>query len=342
MEQDVAKLHDLIKLSERILITSHISPDADALSSLLLFGTTLRLNFPDKHTSMVLEEEPLGLDFLHGYTEVEFGPIVKALEKHKSQLFVLLDGNNYERCSRLDGAEVRKYIAQNDVKTVIIDHHEPTGKDKAEIYINQASPATVQDVYEVLFNGLSLKNPAGYAQTTMLGLYSDSNGFSYHNPRHSATFKLADELISAGADIEEIDNLTHQYTDDDIRVFAELAANTTHQDDYTYSFVKDEFVSAWVDASKNGSELHRGTEAYVNSFLRSIGGRKWGFIVCKNLLQGENIYSASFRSAGDTKDVSAIAAKLGGGGHKPAAGARFESESVEEAIDNVKDAIASA
>jgi nanoRNase/pAp phosphatase (c-di-AMP/oligoRNAs hydrolase) len=39
------------------------------------------------------------------------------------------------------------------------------------------------------------------------------------------------------------------------------------------------------------------------------------------------------------KDVSAIAASLGGGGHKGAAGAKFEAPSLESAISKVKAAI---
>lgn len=339
MEDQVKKLKELIETSSKILITSHISPDPDAVSSLLLAGTALKKNFSDKQIAMVLEEEPIGLEFLAGYKEIEFGPLNTALAEYTPDLIILVDANNYDRASRLSGDKVRGYISQNHVKTVIIDHHEPVGKDNADVYINQDSPATAQDVYEVLFDYLGLEKPAGFAQATMLGLYSDTGGFAYENPRHSATFKLADELIDAGANIEEINNLSQQYTDGDIKVLAELAGNATHQVDYSYSFISDEFVGEWLRDGRNGAELHRGTGIFVNDFIRNIGGRRWGFIVYKNVLAGDNIYSVSFRSVGNTKDVSGIAASLGGGGHKPAAGAKFEASSVQDAVSKVESAI---
>ena len=49
--------------------------------------------------------------------------------------------------------------------------------------------------------------------------------------------------------------------------------------------------------------------------------------------------SVSLRSVYESTDVSQIANKLGGGGHKPAAGAKIEAKNLEEAIQKVQDAI---
>jgi phosphoesterase RecJ-like protein len=330
------KLKQLIETSERILITSHISPDPDAISSTLLLGQTLKENFADKRIDVVLEEEPLGLDSVPGYDIISFGDLVDKVKRLNPDLVFIVDANNYGRVSRSAGDEIRAYLRETGAKTVIIDHHEPAGREDSDIYINQGSPAAAQDVYEVCFDKLKLRKPADFAQLAMLGLYSDSGGFAYRNQRHSDTLKLADELISSGADIEKIINLTNQYTEDDMRVFAELARNISHQDDYSYSYIGDEFVDEWIAGGKSGAQLHKGTEGFVNNFIRNIDGRLWGFIVYRNVLQGDNVYSASFRSTADAKDVSLLAAALGGGGHKPAAGAKFEAKSVEQAVEKIK------
>ena len=140
---DIAKFKKIIDSTPRILVTSHISPDPDALASVLLLGTTLKLNYPDKDVLMILEEEPEGLEFLTGYKEVKFQSLIDALNSHKPDLFILLDAVNYERCSRNDGDAVRRYLKDNKVATAIIDHHEPTGKDDTDVYIHQGSIATV-------------------------------------------------------------------------------------------------------------------------------------------------------------------------------------------------------
>ena len=332
----------MIESADRILVTSHISPDPDATASLLLMGTTLQKNFKDKKIAMVLEEEPVGLESFDGYQEVEFGPIIDALRNHQSDLVILLDGNNFSRFSRADGDKIRGYVKERGLKTIIIDHHQPDGKDEVDLYINQESPATVQDVYELLFDKLELEKPGGYARTTMLGLYADTGGFAYENRRHKDTLKLADSLISAGVSVEEINNLINQYTNDDLLVLAELAANVKHEDGYNYSYIRDEFIDEWIGSGKTGAQLHKGTEAFVNDFVRNIGGRKWGFITYRNTLERGDTYSVSLRSLGNMKDVSRVAVALGGGGPRPAAGAKFEAASVEDAVAKVKAAIASS
>jgi bifunctional oligoribonuclease and PAP phosphatase NrnA len=339
MELEVQKLKKLIESSARILITSHISPDPDAVSSLLLFGETLRLNYPAKSIQMVLEEKPLKMEFLNGYGEIKIAKLTDVTEEFKPELMVILDANNVTRVSREDSDRLIELIANQAIKTAIIDHHEPAGKDNSDVYINQGSPAAAQDVYEILLDRLAYKKPEDYAQTTMTGLYADTGGFAYDNPRHTDTLKLTDELLRAGANIEAVRTNLFRYSQNDLAVLGELAANAAHQNDYTYSFISDEFVNDWVNRGKTGAELHMGTEDFVNQYLRNIDGRKWGFIVYKNVLSNEDEYSASFRSVGGAKDVSEIAGRLGGGGHKPAAGAKFQAGSVEQALKIVHKAI---
>src|SRR5581483_10911795 len=115
MPEQAAQLKSLIDSADRILLTSHISPDPDALSSLVLMGTTLRQNLPGKHVQMVLEERPDGLDFIEGYSEVTYKPVYEVIGSTNPELFILLDGNNYERCSRHDGEKIRQFIREKSV-----------------------------------------------------------------------------------------------------------------------------------------------------------------------------------------------------------------------------------
>jgi phosphoesterase RecJ-like protein len=336
----IDKFKQLIDDAERILITSHVSPDPDAVASVLLLGTTLELNFPDKKIELVLEEEPDGLNSLEGYEQIKFEPLAAGIESFKPDFFVIVDANNYERCSRKDGLKIRNYITNNHIRSAILDHHEPEGQDRADIYLNSGNPACAQEVYELCFSGLKLNKPVGYAQTTMLGLYADTGGFAYKNPRHNATLALADELIGASANIEQIKNALYQYTEDDVRILGELATNVSGGGDYSYSYINDGFVEQWLKTGRTAAELNHGTGAFVNDFIRNIAGRKWGFIVYKNILHGDDMYSVSLRAVGDARDVAKIAAQLAGGGHKSAAGGKVQAKSVEEAIDKVKAVIA--
>ena len=338
----VTKLKKLIESSDKILITSHISPDPDALASVLLLGTTLKLNYPDKEVLIILEEKPEGLEFLAGYKEVKFQSLIDALNSYKPELFILLDAVNYERCSRNDGDAIRRYLKDNKIATAIIDHHESVGKDDTNVYIHQGSIATVQDVYEVCFEHLGLKKPEGYGETTMLGIYSDSGGFTYANPRHRQTFKIVSDLIDDGVNLEVIRSQLRRYTTDQLIALGEFARNVTTNGQYSYSYISDEFVADWQKANRPVLSLNTAAAIFIDQFIRNIDGLNWGYIVYLNPLVGENMYSLSLRSQADAKDVSLIANKFGGGGHKPAAGAKIEAKSIKEALAKVKAAITSS
>lgn len=336
--KDIDKFRELVEGSRKILINSHISPDPDAISSVLLLGTTLIHNYSDNKVVMALEEEPEGLDFLTGYNDIRFGPLAETIKEVKPDLFIMLDAVNYERCSRTDGERVRRYLKDNGVKTVIIDHHEPAGKDDSDVYIHQGSIATTQDVYEACFDHLKLEKPEGYGETTMLGIYSDSGGFIYDNPRHRETFKIIDDLLDAGVSLEDIKNRLNSYSQDHLKILAEFAKNVSSLENFTYTFLSDEFARQW-QATPQVISTARGI--FAENYLRNINGRKQGFIVCPDLIQGSDTYAVSLRSSDESVDVSRIANKLGGGGHKPAAGAKIEAKSVEEAIQKVQHAISS-
>lgn len=337
MEQQIQKFKELIEASEQILITSHISPDPDAMASALLMSATLQANFGSKVIKTVMEEEPSDLAFMPHYDQAEFKPVYEALEGFKPDLLILLDGNNYERFSRHDGQKIRDFITSNNLKTVVIDHHEETDSDTVTLSINNASAAVVQDVYELLFDSLKLIQPADSAQLSMIGFYADTGGFVYIKPgNEKKVFGFAEELVGQGASVEEAKNQLEQYSEDDMLVLSELMANVTLGDDYTYSFLSDSFLESWLTKGMTYPQLDRPTSTFSNSYIRNIEGRKWGFITYKNPQQGDNFYSVSFRSQNGNPDVAAMATELGGGGHKPAAGAKFEATSLDEAIAKVK------
>ena len=330
----------LVEDSQKILITSHTSPDPDAVASLLLLGTTLELNYPNKQIQMVLEEEPDSLDFLTGYEKINFELLGKSIEEFQPNLFVMVDANGAGRVSRRDGQKINELLSAKGIQTAIIDHHVPDDKDETDIYINSGNPAAAQEVYELCFDQLGLKKPEGYAQTTMLGLYADSGGFAYQNPRFRQTLALAADLVDAGANIEQIKNHINQYSEEGMSVIAELAVNLSHEADYTYSYLGDDFVTTWVQNGKSLPALHSSRKKFVNDYIRSIDGRQWGFVISLDPQEEERVYSVSLRSVGGGKDVAAIAKKLDGGGHKASAGGKIQAASVEEALHKVKEVIA--
>ena len=328
------QLKSLINDAPNILITTHSSPDPDAISSSLLLYTTLKLNCPDKVLAINIEDLPREFDYLPNYEDITSEPLQEVIDKQAPGLIIVLDAASLTRCAK------NEIVDAKGAKVAIIDHHEKTDIEKgAAIYINQVSPAAVQDVYEILFSALNLKKPKYYGELTLLGLYADTGGFVYANPRYRDTFALVGDLLESGASLEKIKNSLSQYSEEALHVMSELSANLSHDKDYSYSFIRDEFVAGWLENGKDKEYIHQAVKIFVNSYIRNIDDRRWGFVVYYNPLYNKGIYSVSFRAESDSRDVSKIAGKLGGGGHKPAAGAKFQAENLAQALEKIKTAV---
>jgi len=159
-EQDVKhRLLNLLEGSESILVITHVGPDPDAFTSLLLMGTTLKVNYPDKQVMMSSEEQTGGLSALSGYQDIKLQGLEAAIDGLKPQLIVMVDSMNFKRCTRQDADAVSKKVKDRGIKLIIIDHHEPVAVQENALYINNDGPAAVQEVYELLFHQLKLKKP---------------------------------------------------------------------------------------------------------------------------------------------------------------------------------------
>lgn len=332
MDEEVNKLKELIETSERILITSHIGPDGDSVSSSLLLYKLIKLNYPNKKVSVSMEEQPVGLDFLLSDNVIEFQPLQTALSSQPADLLIVLDANALHRISRHPDV-VQEFLNNSSIKIAVIDHHEGLDILGADLHINDLSPAVTLDIYDIFIERLKLKKPEGYAQITLTGIYTDTGGFVYRNLNFKRVFEVVPKLLADGGDLEELVNNLNVISEKGLSILGELMTNTRFEKEYIYSFISDETAIL-----ENHEPLVQAEDIFKSQFLRSVEGRVWGFIVYKDVMTA-NIYTVSFRAQSGKKDVSTMAAKLGGGGHKPAAGAKFEATDVQAAVNKVLEAI---
>jgi phosphoesterase RecJ-like protein len=334
MDEHVTELQRLISDARIILITSHIGPDGDSVCSSVLLSKILKTSFPDKTVVVSMEEKALGLDFIEGVKEIVCQPLAESLLSHQPDLFIILDANTVDRLTR-DPDKARKALASIDAKIAIIDHHEPQSPDSPAAHINNASPAVTLDIYEIFIEKLKYEKPAGYAQTTATGIYTDTGGFVNRNSNYRKTFETMPKLIADGADLEAINSQLSRISPEGFQVLKELINHTSLQTDHTFSYISDQ-TTAGQEALE---AVRQATDIFRSEFLRNITGRPWGYIVYRDVLAPRQTYAVSFRALGEAKDVSILARQLGGGGHKPAAGAKIEAGSVDEAINKVQQVI---
>ncbi len=334
----IDKFKELIENFDRILVTSHISPDPDAISSTLLLGRTLKENHPDKDIRMVLEEKPgAELSFLKDYESIEFRSLAEVTDEYKPQLFIIVDGNNLSRVSRQSAEEIRAKLHNLGCKLAIIDHHEEGDKDSSDVFINSKRPATAEEIYVVCFEQLKLRKPPSYAETALLGIVSDTQRHRFDHPGYRETYRIVSELLDAGASIEKLEVKLEHYSKGEMEVVAELANNIiSSSSGYSYSFISDDFSNSFFGANKDPQAIKDACDEFVNRYIRAFENCNWGFVIYPEKINDRLQYSVTMRSVSGARDVSEIARSLGGGGHKPAAGAKIQAASVQEALELVK------
>ena len=152
------------------------------------------------------------------------------------------------------------------------------------------------------------------ASALYVGLITDTGKFMYENT-NAHTHRVAAELIDAGVDVDDTYRRLYEHVPiEKLRLVARaLEGIQRHCDD---RLVITYITAADYEATGAGEEMTEG----VIDHLRSIDGTKVAAVVRDLGNRGRAARKVSLRSSEGDVDVSAIARKHGGGGHKRAAG----------------------
>jgi phosphoesterase RecJ-like protein len=339
MEKDYSKLLRLIKGSKNILITSHISPDPDAISSALGLFNILNQNF--KRNIIVNFEDPVNekYSFLKGFKSVRNTEHIEIVKEEDVDLIIVLDGNNWRRFVKKSWEKFKSKIENSaEIKTVCIDHHPKIGFDKFDLYIQKNYGSTTEIIYEILIENFKFKMDKDFAYAIMTGIIGDTGRFMYAKDLPK-TFDIAKELIAFDEQmIEKITTSTGRYKLHTLQFLQELIKNTVMRDEYTFSFFSEKTTTKVRKDPSLAPMYKSASEEYVNIYVRNIEDNLWGFSVTP-IPEELGSYKVSFRATVGTVDSSIFAAQLGGGGHKGASGCEFKAENIEEAIQIVEKTI---
>lgn len=312
------RLADALLQANEIAICGHVSPDGDCIGSQL--GIALALEAAGKKVHRLLahdEPVPFTLRFLPGADR-----LVPASSFHGTpDLFLTVD---VPTASRLGDARPIHAAAAH---TVTIDHHEREKTLSQVNYVDPDSPATCQIVWQLL-PYLHVEPTVDIATCLLTGLMTDTGRFQYQNTS-ALSFEIAAQMVSAGASPSHI--CTHVFQS---RTLSSIKLQNRMVDHIEFLGKDNDIVFSWLsaddfaetDATKQDSEPLVG-------ILRSIRGVR---IACIIREQKDGV-RGSLRAKDDT-DVSVLANKLGGGGHKAAAGFSFNG-TLDQARDYLRKAL---
>jgi phosphoesterase RecJ-like protein len=279
-------------------ISGHIRPDGDCVGSTLAVYNYIKTYYPQIDTHIFLEEIPKIFLFLQGSGDIE--------EHQETQqdfdLFIVLDCGDAERL----GANAC-YFKQAK-RTICIDHHVSNQSFADKNLIVPDASSTCELVYGVLEQDKITKE---IAECIYTGMIHDTGVFQYSCTSRS-TMEIAGSLMETGIDYPTIvDKTFYEKTFAQNKVMGQalLKSRLYDKEQCIASVITKEEMAEFQVLPKHldgiVSQLRITKEADVAIFLYELEA-------------GE--FKVSTRCKSDDVDLSKLAVKYHGGGHKKAAG----------------------
>jgi phosphoesterase RecJ-like protein len=300
---ELERMVEELRAHDRFLLTAHEGPDGDALGSLLGMHHLLQKLGKDSLMFLAAKEFPLPIEYRFLPLEEVFH---EAPADMADRVVVFLD------CGNIDRMPVEFLIDGANRRLNIDHHHDNTRFGDVDLVVPTAS-STAEIVYDIA-QAMDVPIDAEMAMPLYVGLITDTGKFMYENT-NAHTHRVAAELIDAGVNVDDTYRRLYENVPiEKLRLVARaLESIQRHCDD---RLVVSYITAADYAATGAGEEMTEG----VIDHLRSIEGTKVAAVIRDLGNRGRAARKVSLRSSEGDVDVSAIARKQGGGGHKRAAG----------------------
>jgi phosphoesterase RecJ-like protein len=316
-DASVQSLLELLEGKQRVVVASHIHPDGDAIGS-----TLAMLHILERLGKTVLAYNrhpvPYNFQFLPGADRVTD----QIPEDFDPELTVLLDCAEAKRI----GEDFPEHGWGADV--AVVDHHKTWDPDFASVYVRDVGAAATGEVLYRILIAANIPLDLEIARPLYCCLMTDTGSFRYSSTSR-ATFQIAGELLDVGVDAWDMtSNIYESQPLQRVKLLAEVLATLEVSSCGRLAFIRLELEM--FDRLGASTEL---ADGFIN-FGRSIRGVE----VATQMTEIEDgAWKISFRSRGNI-DVSLLAERFGGGGHRNAAGCTIQG-SPEDVIEQLSTAL---
>jgi bifunctional oligoribonuclease and PAP phosphatase NrnA len=315
---DLKEIGDALRRHDRFLVVTHENPDGDALGSLL--AATLALRQLGKDAVMYLPgRTPLPSE----YGFMPLGDLVRRPPDDSTERVLLaVDCAKAERIGD-DAALSRAPLALN------VDHHHDNTRF-GDLNLIVADASSTGEILRDVFAELGVELTPELAEPLYIALVTDTGRFQYANTTPKA-LRLAADLVEAGADIHAVFQQVYESVEfAKLKLLARALARAEVLEGgriVVSHLLRTDFGE--VGASEPYSEG-------IIDYLRAVEGAELAVLVREQLNEDAAAYKGSLRSSIDELDVSAIARRFGGGGHRQAAG--FSTDlPLEEIVEQIRE-----
>lgn len=295
-----------IKVPKYTLILCHRNPDPDTLGS--AFALKYLLEYYGSRVKVACVDKPSPhFEFITGGADLEYKE----------------DG--YERIIAVDVASPMQLGSLEILKDrvdITIDHH--SMNTRFSKYYEDFCAACAEIIMDLAKNVLQVfdKLPKEFYTCVYAGLSGDTGCFKFSNTTYR-TMKFGAELIAKGIDKAEINRMIF-----DSKSLKEIEAQRLTYEAMELHCDNKLAIILFTNEMKEKHGIVETDIADIVSYIRCIEGVQVAVSIKETDKVG--VYSISSRANIDT-DVASICAKIGGGGHTRAAGAKLIASSGEEA-----------
>jgi len=321
---DFTDARNLLTTAKKIVITTHVSPDGDAIGSSLALSLFLKKLGYDT-TVVTPDDYPAFLKWLPDNENVlifDKDRIIGQKAIDDADLIFCLDFNTADRMAGL-----REIIESKDCPKILIDHHQEPEQWTDIMFVDSSASSTSELIYRFIdgLDGLKhLDKDIGSCLYT--GIVTDTGSFKFSSTT-AETLKITAELMTLGVETSAIQNLIYDNSSEDrLRLMGYALTEKL--------LIFKEYNTAIIGL--NAEELKRfnyktgDTEGLVNYPL-SISSVKLSIFISEK--SGD--VRLSFRSKGDIPVHEIARDHFNGGGHVNAAGG-ISDKSVDETIAYLK------
>jgi len=297
----INRILDALAPCRTICVVGHVRPDGDCVGSQL--GLTLALRDQGK-TVTCWNSDPLPekLAFLDSRKSFQ-----RPRRGQKFDCVIATDCASFERLGRTGDC------VQNRKLLINIDHHASNTRYGDIDWISAREPSTGELIYRLLKTARwPITKPI--ADCLFTAVSTDTGSFQYPTTR-PATYHVAGELVSRGADLARICQEVYQsFPLSRVRL-------TQHLYSHFHLTAQNQIAYAWLkkrDFARTGASP-ADTEGLIDH-LRAI---EPVVVACVFEELEPTLTRISLRSKSEQVNVNDIASQFGGGGHQASAGARI-------------------
>jgi len=302
-----APVRAVLDRHRRLLVTTHLNPEPDAIGSEIAFAEIARAMGKEVvlwNTSAT----PRNCEFLDPAREIRAwaGPDPALLAW--ADLAVILDVNAWSNLG-----EVGESIRGSSLPRLLIDHHRGGDADIAETRVTDITAAATGVLIFEMARAFGQALSPRIATALYAALCVDTGSFRFANTDPRA-LRVAADLVAAGALPDEIYRaIFEDLTWERLRLLPRALGSLRAAADGKI---------AWLGITSAMFREAGATEEDSDRFVDQIRGLR-GVEVCAVFRERDaGDVKVSLRSTGGV-DVQRVAARFGGGGHRLAAGAQL-------------------